>query len=214
MVRGQLFGTRNFLTPRSVSRNGPALSDDTPLIEATLRGESAAFGQLVRKYQDRLFNTLVHMTGSREDAADLAQEAFVQAFVKLDTFRRSSTFYTWLYRIAFNLSASHFRRKKPAASLDGLRDAAGREPVETNPGPREQLEQEESRDQVRQALTQLSEEHRTILVLREIEGCDYETIAGMLDIPVGTVRSRLFRARMQMHDQLKGVLTPEGSSEA
>lgn len=189
------------------------MSDDTPLIEATLRGDSAAFGELVRKYQDRLYNTLVHLTGSPEDAADLAQEAFVQAFVKLDTFRRSSTFYTWLYRIAFNHAASHYRRKKPAASLDRAREASGREPVETNPGPPEQLEQQENRAQVREALGRLSEEHRTILVLREIEGCDYETIAGVLDIPVGTVRSRLFRARMQMHDQLKEVFAAPQSGE-
>jgi RNA polymerase sigma-70 factor (ECF subfamily) len=147
------------------------------------------------------------MTGNHEDARDLVQEAFVQAFVKLDTFRRSSTFYTWLYRIAFNQTASYYRRKKPTTSLDRVRENRGEEPVESNSGPSEQLETEERRGQVRQALSQLSEEHRDILVLREIEGCDYETIAGILDIPVGTVRSRLYRARTQMHNQLKEVLT-------
>jgi len=190
------------------------LSDDTHLIEATLRGDSSAFGQLVRKYQDRLYNTLVHLTGSRDDAADLAQEAFVQAFVKLDTFRRTSTFYTWLYRIAFNQTASHYRRTKPTASLDEVRAATGREPVASNPGPHQRLEQQENRVQVREALARLTDEHRTILILREIEGCDYDTIAGVLDVPVGTVRSRLYRARAQMHDQLKELLTTERSSEA
>jgi len=185
------------------------LSDDTSLIEATLRGESAAFGRLVQKYQDRLYNTLVHLTGNAEDAADLAQEAFVQAFVKLDTFRRSSTFYTWLYRIAFNQTASYYRRTKTTASLDAARETSGREPVDMNPGPHEQLEQQENRAQVREALARLSDEHRAVLVLREIEGCDYETIAGMLDVPVGTVRSRLFRARAQMHDELKEILTAD-----
>jgi len=189
------------------------LSDDIRLIEATLRGESSAFGDLVRKYQDRLYNTLVHVTGSHEDASDLAQEAFVQAFVKLDTFRRSSAFYTWLYRIAMNRTASYYRRKKPTTSLDRARAQGGREPIEPNPGPHEQLEQEERRGQVRRALARLSEEHRTVLVLREIEGCDYETIAGMLEVPVGTVRSRLYRARMQMHEQMKEVLTAEKSSD-
>ena len=189
------------------------MSDDTQLIEATLRGESSAFGELVRKYQDRLYNTLVHLTGSPEDASDLAQEAFVQAFVKLDTFRRSSTFYTWLYRIALNKTARSYRRKRPTASLDCVRVATGREPVASNPGPGEQLEQEERRDQVRQALARLNEEHRTILILREIEGCDYETIAGILDVPLGTVRSRLYRARIQMHDELKEVLTTEETSK-
>jgi RNA polymerase sigma-70 factor, ECF subfamily len=183
------------------------LSDDTQLIEATLRGETSAFGELVRKYQDRLYNTLVHLTGSPEDAGDLAQEAFVQAFVKLDTFRRSSTFFTWLYRIALNKTASSYRRKKPIGSLDCAREATGREPVATNPGPHEQLESEERREQVRRALGRLGEEHRTILVLREIEGCDYETIADVLDVPLGTVRSRLYRARAAMHDQLKEFMT-------
>ncbi|MBN1589811.1 MAG: sigma-70 family RNA polymerase sigma factor [Pirellulales bacterium] len=185
------------------------MSDDTSLIEATLRGDSSAFGRLVQKYQDRLYNTLVHLTGNHEDARDLAQEAFVQAFVKLDTFRRSSTFYTWLYRIAMNQTATHYRRKKTTASLDHVRQTTGREPVEANPGPHERLEQEERRGQVREALARLSDEHRTILVLREIEGCDYETIAGVLDVPVGTVRSRLYRARIQMHNQLKEILATE-----
>ncbi|NLE38678.1 MAG: sigma-70 family RNA polymerase sigma factor [Pirellulaceae bacterium] len=186
-----------------------ALSDDTQLIEATLRGDSSAFGQLVRKHQDRLYNTLVHVTGHREDARDLTQEAFVQAFVKLDTFRRSSTFYTWLYRIALNRAASYYRGKKPTTSLDRARADRGDEPVESKPGPGNRLEVEESRNQVRAALARLSEEHRNILVLREIEGCDYETIAAVLDVPVGTVRSRLYRARMQMHHQLKEVFTTD-----
>ena len=190
------------------------MSDDTKLIEATLRGESSAFGQLVQKYQDRLYNTLVHLTGNHEDASDLVQETFVQAFVKLDTFRHSSTFYTWLYRIAFNQTASHYRRKKPATSLDKVRESTGCEPVEPNPGPHEQLEQQERGVQVREAMTQLTEEHRTILILREVEGCSYETIALMLNIRVGTVRSRLSRARMQMHDQLKEILTTQKSNDA
>ena len=190
------------------------MTSDTQLIEATLRGESAAFGQLVRKYQDRLFNTLYHLTGNHEDASDLTQDAFVQAFVKLDTFRRSSTFYTWLYRIAFNRTASYYRGKKTTHSLDREQQATGREPVETDPGPCEQLEQEESRTQVREALARLSEEHRTILILREMDGCDYETIADIIEVPVGTVRSRLYRARAQMHILLKEILAAEAGGEA
>ena len=91
------------------------MSDDASLIAATLAGESAAFGRLVGRYQDRLYNSLLRVLGSAEDAADIVQDAFVQAFTKLDTVRGSSAFYTWLYRIAFNLAMSHARREHKTA---------------------------------------------------------------------------------------------------
>jgi RNA polymerase sigma-70 factor (ECF subfamily) len=183
------------------------LDDDAGLIEATLTGKSAAFGQLVLKHQDRLFNSLMHMTANREDARDLVQEAFVQAFVKLDTFQGASAFYTWLYRIAFNLAATHHRRRKPAASVEQIRETSGEEPVEPGDGPHERLERDERNRQVRLALAQLGDEHRAVLILREIDDCDYETIAEILDVPVGTVRSRLHRARLQLREQLEEILT-------
>ena len=182
------------------------MNDDAQLIDQTLAGHSAAFGQLVRKYQDRLYNTVVHVAGNAEDARDIVQDAFVQAFVKLDTFAGSSAFYTWLYRIAFNLAATHRRRQKPTLSVDHAREASGAEPIENGDGPAERLERKERCRQVRHAIYQLSDEHRVVLVLREIDGCCYETIAEMLDLPVGTVRSRLHRARMQLREQLKEVL--------
>jgi RNA polymerase sigma-70 factor (ECF subfamily) len=183
--------------------------DDAQLIESTLAGKSAAFGQLVLKYQDRLYNTLVHLLGNAEDALDVAQEAFVQAFVKLDTFQQTSAFYTWLYRIAFNVAASHFRKKRPVASTDQRREAVGLEPIDGDDGPSKQLEREEQVRQVRQAITSLAEEYRVVVVLREIDGCSYEAIAEVLDVPVGTVRSRLHRARLQLRDLLKKSLVPE-----
>jgi len=182
------------------------VSDDAQLIDRTLSGQSAAFGQLVLKYQDRLYNTVFHVVGHAEDARDVVQEALVQAFLKLDTFHRDSAFFTWLYRIAFNVAVTHRRRRRPAASFDQIRQTAGLEPVDSGDGPTDRLEREDRCRQVRQALDQLSEEHRMILVLREIDGCCYETIAEILDLPVGTVRSRLHRARMQLREQLKDVL--------
>lgn len=200
---------RNYLTHGRVLYSGPALDDDAVLIEATLAGKSAAFGQLVLAYQDRLFNTLVHITGNRDDARELAQDAFVQAFVKLDTFRQSSAFYTWLYRIALNLAATHRRRRKPVASVDCIREATGDEPVDPGRGPTERLEQEERHRLLHEALDQLDEPFRSVLVLREIDGCDYETIAEILGLPLGTVRSRLHRARVQLRDLLGEMLTVE-----
>lgn len=182
------------------------MNDDAQLIDQTLAGQSAAFGQLVRKYQDRLYNTLLHVVGHAEDARDIVQDAFVHAYVKLDTFQRASTFYTWLYRIAFNVAASQRRRRHGAASMDQARETTGVEPADTEEGPAERLERLERCRQVRQALADLSEEHRAILVLREIDGCCYETIAEILDLPIGTVRSRLHRARLQLRDTLKEVL--------
>src|SRR5690349_592381 len=99
-----------------------SVTDDAQLIDDALRGDSAAFGRLVTKYQDRLYNNLVHVVGSTDTAYDIVQDAFVQAYLKLETFERASAFYTWLYRIAFNLAASHRRRRRPALSVDEARD--------------------------------------------------------------------------------------------
>jgi RNA polymerase sigma-70 factor (ECF subfamily) len=181
---------------------------DDQLIDEALAGRSAAFGQLVLKYQDRLFTALAHANGCVEDARDAAQDAFVQAFVKLETFRGNSSFYTWLYRIAFNAAASRARKKRPHESLDARREAAGAEPLDHRNGrPTDGLERNERVEQVRTALDGLPHDYRVVLVLREIDGCDYEQISDILDVPVGTVRSRLHRARLQLKDQLKAVAT-------
>lgn len=185
------------------------MSDDAPLIAATLAGDSAAFGQLVGLYQDRLYNSLLRVVGSAEDARDVVQDAFVQAYVKLDTFRGTSAFYTWLYRIAFNLAMSRARRERKTASLDGLKSLAGSEPIDGQPVSEASLEQREQVELVHAALAELSPEYRTILVLREIDGCRYEQIAEILELPVGTVRSRLFRARLALRDQLSPKLHVE-----
>jgi RNA polymerase sigma-70 factor (ECF subfamily) len=180
----------------------PVLSDDASLIAATLDGDGAAFGRLVGLYQDRLYNSLVRVTGSADDADDIVQDAFVQAYVKLDSFRGSSAFYTWLYRIAFNLAMSRARREHKAVSLDGIKAAAGNEPVDGQPTPETSAQRREHAKLLHDALAELSMEYRTILVLREIDGCRYDEIAEALELPIGTVRSRLFRARMQLRDRL------------
>ena len=177
-----------------------ALSDDAPLIAATLAGDTAAFGRLVGLYQDRLYNSLSRVVG--EDAADIVQDAFVQAYVKLDTFRGSAAFYTWLYRIAFNLAMSHTRRSRKMVSLDGVKTDWGSEPMDGNAAPDAGILRREQAELVQAGLEALSIEYRQILVLREIEGCSYEQIAEILELPIGTVRSRLFRARLQLRDHL------------
>jgi RNA polymerase sigma-70 factor (ECF subfamily) len=174
-----------------------------------LAGEPAAFGELVLRYQDRLYNSLVRVLGSAEDARDAVQEAFVQAFVKLESFRGASAFYTWLYRIAFNQAMSHARRKRPTRSLDEARAGRGQEPVDVQPAPDARLDASERAKQVHRALAELSAEYRQVIVLREMDGCKYEEIAELLELPVGTVRSRLFRARLELRDRLASVMNVE-----
>ena len=183
--------------------------DDAELVQATLAGDRQSFGLLVQKYQDRLFNTLVRFTGSRHDASDLVQDAFVQALVKLETFRGDAQFYTWLYRIAINLSLSRRRKKRPVVSVDAVKEQLGDEPADELSGPEQNLIQSERAQLVQLALEQLGSEHRRILVLREMESFSYEEIGEVLEIPVGTVRSRLFRARVQLKDQLQAMLQDE-----
>jgi RNA polymerase sigma-70 factor (ECF subfamily) len=197
------------------------LSDDAPLdasvtdgqlIGQTLAGEPAAFGQLVLKYQDRLYNSLFRVLGSAEDARDAVQDAFVQAFVKLESFRGSAAFYTWLYRIAFNLAMSHARRKRPTRSLDFGRTECGIEPVDGQPSAEANLACQERATLVHAALAELSDDYRQVIVLRELDGCRYDEIAEILELPVGTVRSRLFRARVELRDRLASVMSDESTS--
>jgi RNA polymerase sigma-70 factor (ECF subfamily) len=141
------------------------------------------------------------LTGDRQEAEDVSQETFVQAYVKLESFHGASAFFTWLYRIAFNITVSRSRKKRPTVSVDAAREK-GNEPETDMPHVGNDLEREEDIQRLRTALDQLSEEHRSILLLREIEGFDYETIADMLQVRVGTVRSRLHRARASLRELL------------
>ena len=177
---------------------------DRELIDATLRGDSAAFGALVRRYQDRLLSAVFHVSGSRDEAEDVVQEAFVQAYLKLTSFAGGSSLYTWLYRIAFNTAIS--RRRKRRGGLEQARDLGGSEPTDETEPAEDRLLRKERAAVVQRALAQLPDDFRTVLVLREMEGCDYDTIAQILDLPIGTVRSRLHRARLQLKTELTAVL--------
>ncbi|MCA9063709.1 MAG: sigma-70 family RNA polymerase sigma factor [Planctomycetaceae bacterium] len=179
---------------------------DEQLIARTLDGDPAAFDQLVVRYQDRLVHSLEHALGSREDALDVAQIAFVQAWRKLESFRGASAFYSWLYRIARNAAVSRKRRNRiQASSLDRLTETSGIEPVDDADGasPDRRLAQNEDVALVQSALQQLPEDFRQTLVLKEIDGFSYEEIAAILDIPLGTVRSRISRARQELVDRLR-----------
>lgn len=186
------------------------LRTDTYLVEATLSGNRQAFGALVERYQDRLFNTLVRVLGSPDDASEVLQDAFVQAYTKLESFRGSSQFYTWMYRVALNMACSYRRRNKrryDEQSVEQIRELSGAEPVDQSLPPEQLAMRVEQAELVQAALLEISEEHRQILVLREMEDCSYEAIAEILDLPVGTVRSRLFRARLQLKERLENKVS-------
>lgn len=176
---------------------------DEDLIQQSLSGDRTAFEQLILKYQDRLFNTMLHVAGNTEDASDVVQEAFLQAYLRLATFRQTSQFYTWLYRIAFNLSLGIRRKRKPTASVEKMLYETGDEPIGEDASPLEKVGNDEMAQILWNAIDHLHEDYRSAIVLREMEGCSYEEIATILDLPVGTVRSRLHRARNILKDMLQ-----------
>lgn len=182
---------------------------DDRLIDRALTGQSSAYGELVSRYQDRLRASLTRLTGSAEEAEDVAQEAFVQAYLKLSSFQRSSRFYTWIYRIAFNQAISKSRKRRPRVSLNVVQEAGGVEPVADASGPTEPAIQAERAELLHAAIAELEEDHRQVIVLREFEDMDYQQIAEVIDAPIGTVRSRLFRARAQLRDRLAAQLGDE-----
>ena len=176
--------------------------NDDQLIAQTLEGNRDAFGELVTKYQVRLYNTMIQIVGSTEDAHDVTQDAFMQAYLRLDTFRRSSRFYTWLYRIAFNVAIGMRRRYRAHRMAESIQREMHERLVDRELRPDENLISKENIKTVRDAVDRLEDDFRSVIVLRELEEFSYEEIAEILDIPIGTVRSRLHRARMLIREYL------------
>jgi RNA polymerase sigma-70 factor, ECF subfamily len=200
-------------SPPRLVRN--VCSDEKQLIDECLAGRTEAFEQLVIRHQDRLCNALVRVLGSADDADDVAQDAFVQAFQKLATFRGNASFYSWLFRIALNAAASRKRRSwRKWASIEVIREQTGHDPGDNRPeaAPGHALETGERQAAVQSALAQLSEEFRIPLVLREIDGLKYEEISEILDCPIGTVRSRIHRGRSELRRRLETLLHEKSSS--
>jgi RNA polymerase sigma-70 factor (ECF subfamily) len=187
-------------------------SDDNRLIAECRQGNTAAFGELVSRYQDRLFNTVLRLVDNAEDARDVVQEAFLHAYQSLPSFKGDSLFFTWLYRIAVNTAISmkrkqrHVLRIQPAGEEKNTIDPL--DPSERN-RPGHAIEMAEEERKVHEALGKLSTEHRAVLVMKDMEGMKYEEMAEVLGVPVGTIRSRLHRARLEMRDLLLQEEKPE-----
>ena len=177
-------------------------TSDRDLIDAVLDGSEAAFGELVDRYKDRVFRLLGRYCRDSIECEDLAQEVFLKVFRKLHTFNHESQFFTWLYRITANAATDHLSRAS-SRRLRLVEDTGVFErAAEAYESPTAPLEQQELAQVTREIVASLPEKFRTILVLREFEGLSYTDIAAVLDIQLGTVESRLFRARQRFKDAL------------
>ena len=190
---------------------------DAGLIERALQGDSAATEQLIRKYQNRIYNVVLKICADADDAAELTQETFVKILENLDRFEARSSFYTWAFRIAVNLTLNHCQRNSRLSvrSLDSepeLSDSRAKQALkeflsdDSSPDPAVVAQNKELHEVAIEALNKLDEAQRAVLVLRDIEGMSYARIAETLSIEIGTVRSRLSRARTRLREMLEAIL--------
>ncbi|RKY16611.1 MAG: RNA polymerase sigma factor RpoE [Planctomycetota bacterium] len=180
---------------------------DTRLVERLRAGHEDAYREFVDTYKDRLLAVVARVSGHSADAEDLAQETFLKAFGAIDRFAGNSALYTWLYRIGVNTARDFLaaRRRRPAVSLDAL-EPGSFDPPDPGQSPLQHLERDELVARVRGAMERLPEPFRTTLSLRETHGHTYEEVAEILEVSIGTVESRLFRAR----SKLRALLLAEG----
>ena len=192
--------------------------DDYSLVRKAQAGDQQAFAALVERYQRKAFAVALGLVKDREEAMDVSQEAFVKVYKYLDHFKGDSSFYTWLYRIVVNLCIDRRRRKGADPGEQVEFDEAVRQEAEGEVGvlgtrlgsnPQKAALRAELMSKIEEALQQIPEKHRAILLLREVEGMSYEDLSQTLKIPKGTVMSRLFHARTKMQQLLKAYLAGE-----
>ena len=189
-------------------------SADRTLVRQAQSGDLDAFDQLVVRYQERIYALVYHMTSNHEDAHDLAQEAFVKAWKALKNFKGDSSFYTWVYRIAVNHTLNHLKTRRSRThhiSLNDLDFNAEHDPdlvqLISHKNPRRDANLRELGERLNAAMLKLSEEHRTVVTLHDIQGMPHDEIAQILECNPGTVRSRLFYARQQLQAWLSDFLS-------
>jgi RNA polymerase sigma-70 factor (ECF subfamily) len=192
------------------------------LLRKAQNGDRGAYGKLVSLYQDRLFNAILRIVGDHEEARELAQETFTRGLDKIDGFRGEASPYTWLFRIATNLSISRLRKvqRHRTFSLDSPAGGSGRgggtnddqasaltnRMASKDATPADEMVRRERNQLVLDALGRLDAEYRAVLVMRDVEGFDYQQMADVLGLPLGTLKSRLFRARLALRDELKAYM--------
>ena len=198
--------------PAPASAEAPTPPEEMELVRRARRGDLPAYDELVRRYQERIYATVYHMTANHEDANDLAQEAFIKAFQALRSFKGGSSFYTWIYRIAVNKTINFLkqRRNKSQMSLDDLDFNAEHDPdlvaLVSEKTPRREVGLAELQEKLNAAMQRLSEPHRLVVTLHDVQGLSHEEIGKIMDCNIGTVRSRLFYARQQLQAYLSDYL--------
>ncbi|HAO78473.1 MAG TPA: RNA polymerase subunit sigma-24 [Verrucomicrobia subdivision 3 bacterium] len=197
-----------------IDSNTPAGMLEPDLVRQARRGDLNAYDELVKRYQQRIYATIYHMTSNHEDANDLAQESFIKAFQALNTFKGGSTFYTWLYRIAVNKTINFLkqRKKRQHMSLNDIDFNAEHDPdlvaLISDKTPFRNAGLSELQKFLNEALLKLSEPHRMVVVLHDVQGQSHEEIAEIMGCNIGTVRSRLFYARQQLQGYLSEYAKP------
>jgi RNA polymerase sigma factor (sigma-70 family) len=207
-------GKGNRLASEEPAKMSPGLnvSADMELVKYARRGDLAAYDELVRRYQERIYATIYHMTANHEDANDLAQEAFIKAFQALKSFKGGSSFYTWVYRIAVNKTINFLKQRKNRSqmSLNDLDFNAEHDPdlvaLISDRTPRREASLSELQEKLNEAMQKLSEPHRLVVTLHDVQGMSHEEIAKIMHCNIGTVRSRLFYARQQLQAYLSDYL--------
>ncbi len=198
--------------PPIVETQTPPVEDDATLIRRVQKGELRAYDELIRKYQERIYATVYHMTSNHEDASDLTQETFIKAFQALKSFKGDSSFFTWVYRIAVNRTINFLKQRKNRThlSLNDLDFNAEHDPdlvsLISEKTPRREVNLAELQEKLNAAMQKLSEDHRLVVTLHDIQGLPHEEIGRIMDCNVGTVRSRLFYARQQLQGYLADYL--------
>lgn len=192
----------------------PATVEDASLVAETLAGNQASFQLLVERYQSRIFALTRHYTRNAVEIEDLVQDTFIKAYTRLDTFQHQSSFYTWLYRIAVNTILDSIKRRgrSPVRSVEDVEVVSPSTGPARCDSPDARLDREEIARVTQAVLAEMPEIFRTVLVLREFEDLAYQEIADVLGISIGTVESRLFRARARFKDKLL-QLHPEFGQE-
>jgi RNA polymerase sigma factor RpoE len=186
--------------------------DDLTLVHRAQKDDMRAYDALVRRYQERIYATVYHMTSNHDDANDLAQETFIKAFRALKSFKGDSSFYTWIYRIAVNKTINFLKQRKNRVqiSLNDVDFNAENDPdlvaLISERTPRRDLNLSELQEKLNGAMQKLSEHHRMVVTLHDVQGLSHEEIGKIMDCNVGTVRSRLFYARQQMQAYLSDYL--------
>lgn len=186
--------------------------DESKLIEQARGGDLEAYDELIRRHQERIYGTVYHMTSNHEDANDLTQETFIKAYQALKSFKGGSSFYTWIYRIAVNKTINFLKQRKNRSgmSLNDLDVNAENDPdlvaLVSHKTPRRDAALSELQEKLNEAMSKLSEVHRLVVTLHDVQGVPHEEIAQIMDCNVGTVRSRLFYARQQLQGYLSDYL--------